>query len=117
MSEQHSRKTTINLCGLEIDVDVEFTIYSWGAPQTWNDPAEPAEIEIDRVTAIGTGIDFTHVLPTLDLWCPPNRDGTYWVQQGNRFNFLEHWCDRTIEFSLLEEIHENLSDYESYYDW
>lgn len=119
MSEKHSRKTTIVLSGLEIDVEVEFTIHSWGAPQTWDDPAEPAEIDIDSVVAVDTGLDLTHTLPYRDLWCPPNRDGNYWVNGYHRkeINFLEGYTDRTIEFSLLEEIHENLHDYDSFWDY
>jgi len=64
----------IELMGVEFVVTAEARVTSWGYPQTWEQPAEGAEWEIDKITlerdepgALGPAFEATGAL--FDLLC------------------------------------------------
>lgn len=44
-----SRDTSVEICGTEFDVVVEFDITSYGSADSWEEPGDPPEIEVTAV--------------------------------------------------------------------
>lgn len=76
MATERTFETTINLGGLIIPVEAEFTVTSWGAPGGGpsmtgpGEPDEPPEFHVTRVVALDTGVDLTASCdrPSLDFY-------------------------------------------------
>lgn len=65
MATTRTYRTTIEFYGLEVEVDVEYTIHNWGNPGNgWDEPPEGADFEIDSVTSTLTGRDLRQLCET-----------------------------------------------------
>jgi hypothetical protein len=145
MNRESTATCTITIGGLETDVCVLFTVTSWGAPGTWEDPPEPPEFDITDVRYDDESGRSIYDLcdTTRDLWGPAVYAGGYWqIQHGPgmakagwrsveldgprsypaycRIGFNSPWgTNRTLLDSLYEQVADNhLPDLErSDYDW
>jgi hypothetical protein len=120
----------LDIMGIEFELEVEFTVYSWGWPDSYWEPGDPAELEIDSVVSKVTGIDWRDYLETardLDIKKHKNfRTGIESNAYGYGFDLTHDWRtgkpkltfnkNRTLLEVLETEIHENLSEHEPQFD-
>ena len=119
MTRYHN--TSINLLGLDIEVEVEYKITSYGSGPSWEHPGDPAEIEIHRVVS-AEGVDLTNACNRPDgvdilsrIWIAPRDPIKAWItnpiSMGDRtpahtyrtelYNAAESIADR-IEAEIFE---------------
>jgi hypothetical protein len=132
----YTRETTIDTGLVERDVVVEFVVHSWGTPDSYYEPGDPAEIVI--VSAAFADAPDVDVLGWLsearDLSIPS--PGWPWINHGFKITLgytsgdplrPETWRsqppkvtfndDRTLLDVIEADVHDHLSDYESDEPW
>lgn len=55
----HTRTSEILLCGIPVEVEVSFTVHSFGTPDGWREPGDPPEVEIEAIHSTLTDRDLT----------------------------------------------------------
>lgn len=44
-----TRTVTVEICGVEVDVEADFTVESFGTPDGYFEPGDPPEVSVDKV--------------------------------------------------------------------
>lgn len=125
-----TRTTTVEICGVERDVEVDFTVESFGTPDGYFEPGDPPEISVNKVWYADdpTERDVSQVLSELrDLVTPYVQQYGYGfdVQHGYYVGDPLRPLDRrhvppkvtfnkgrSILEAVEEEIYSNLHEYE-----
>lgn len=84
---KHSTDLTIEVCGIERTVTVDFEIENYGSSGNgWDDPGDPVELYIEDVTDLsGPGqYDKYAALPDLSM-----KYHRRWVKDGNGIRYLD----------------------------
>lgn len=133
----HTREMTAIIGGIERTLSVSFTVHSFGSPDSWDEPGDPAELEIEAIHDAETDRDLTDFCHSVrDLWGSPIKITNYgrnaWAPPnpmldailGERVSsvlgdfFAYHPPHLRLEVQSIaetieQEIHENLHEYES----
>jgi hypothetical protein len=130
-----SRTVTVEICGIERDVEVEFTIKSMGTGPSYDDPGDPPEIEVNKVYYADdpTERDICELLSSLrDLRIPGVKqygfgfEVTLGYHGGDPLRPLDQWMvlpkvvfnrGRSIMDAVEEEIYENLHEHDDSNDY
>lgn len=130
MATECSRDMYLDIMGVEFEFDVEFEVYSFGSPDSWQEPGDPAELSITSAINKLTGVDWRDKLGDMkDLSLKYHTNHItketklaygYGFKVWNNYNHKPVAIILNDGRSLLDvleaEIHENLNDHLPSYD-